>query len=158
MSSPRFNVVLARSSQEIEPHLSAWWDLHDVRLEDNVYSSPAFLSELYRHCRGDTTVAFVYRLSAGIRTLLAVVPFGDPRRQGAMTVLPSCGSNLVYSSTPLLHGELAREAVAAIWEWAARGPWSMVQWESMELDSLAWKLLRRQLEEAGRRWWPRYEY
>ncbi len=73
-------------------------------------------------------------------------------------MLPSCESNLVCSSTPLLHCDLAAEAAAALWEWLDRSAWSMACWENLELDSQAWRLLRQQIDDCGRRWWVRHEF
>ncbi len=67
MSSPRFEVVVARSTQEIEAHLPAWWELHDLRLEDNIFTSPAFLPEIYRHYGGEINVGFAYRVTTSGR-------------------------------------------------------------------------------------------
>lgn len=158
MRSPHLDVQVARSYEELEAHLPAWWELHDVRLEDNVFTSPAYLPEVYRQGTVPVNVGFAYRVAGGHRTLVAVAPFGSPTRVGGLSVLPSCQSNFVYSSTPLLHGELAADGARAVLDWLDRSGSSMACWENLELDSEAWQLMQQQLDDNGRRWWVRHEF
>ena len=158
MSTSRFDVVVAQSMHDIEDHLPAWRELHDARLEDNIFMSPAYLAEIYRRDIAPINVLFAYRLSSSGRTLVAVAPFGSPRRQDGVSTLPFCESNFVYSSTPLLHVDFANEASTAICDWLDVSGYSIARWENLELDSRAWLLMKQQLDERGRRWWVRHEF
>jgi CelD/BcsL family acetyltransferase involved in cellulose biosynthesis len=132
---------IARSCEEILPHLAAWRELTSRAIEDNFYLAPDFVVPALRHlvAPGGYVVVFVYRHDAGGEQLAAVAPFSlsGPTWRCPLKVLRGLSSPHSYLSHPLVARDDGGGALEALWRWLERPehPWHLVHFKAIAADS-----------------------
>ena len=151
--SHRIRVETARTVAAIEAHVSAWDDLCERALEDNVYLTPEFLVESLARFGAPWEVAFVYE---GDR-LVGVAPFSylPPTRRAPLVRLSTYVSFHVYLAYPLVDAERAAEAIRAVWDHLDRPgrDFGLVLIEQIDRESPTWRVVETELRRRGRAVW-----
>lgn len=126
-SHPKMTVVIARTAEDLGPHVPAWEQLAAAAMEPNVFYEPWMLLPALR-CFGsaDMQVAMVYASDPSTPTrapvLCGLFPFQrDTRYAGVPIACLRLWKYIhCYLCTPLMRAENAQGCLEALFAWLAR--------------------------------------
>ena len=143
---------VATCHSELSAHLSAWQELVNRSLEENVYLQPEFLIPAFefRQFNGEPLAVFIYEVNKHERRLAMVAAFEQYRSSIRIPFahLHATAGQHGYLVRPMLQRENAGAAVEALLEWLARGDqdWKAVIFRHLCPESPVGRLLLEKLD------------
>lgn len=156
-STNGYRVQVLHGAAELEAFEAELRTLGASALEDNAYTSPAFMAPLLRHQGGahPLRIALVWRGDA----LVACAPFAllPPTLRTPLVALSTVVTTHGAPLHPVVHREHVEVALRTLWDWveSREHPWQLVLLDRVSAASRLWAALATELARRDAPFWVR---